>query len=499
MRHPPPPGLEEARRAPRWAAPLRLESLLKKRKTQDRCQEAAGQAGGHSAPILAMGVGPPPGLERPGEVGAHPPRTPPPLARPLQAAYVQVPSLGASFSGSKARVPANTPRGDRVPRDCAPRVKVQTMGAAAPLRCAAGRPAAAAAGRPARAAPGLTAPAAGSTLPTAAAAGPAGAGPASAAPAAPPAARGGRPGAYHIRTATPQASSAAAAAGPASEAPGSAAPQPPTNAANSAGGGQCSRHLKRRLRQALCSKRLRRVVLELFAGSAHLTEALKRRGLPALALDLSHGTVEDHLSGEFHSVLRGWLAGRVAGAVWLGTPCTTWTQALRRPLRTRARPMGRADLLPHEAAKVRVGNRTFHFSCDVIELCVELGIPVFIENPAGSLIWKARRLQRLLQRPSCQLLTFDCCQYGSPWRKRTSVAAWGAADLSRLQRRCAGRRGQCSRTGRPHVILTGHSDGVHLTAQAAAYPPPFCREISKLIEHSMQFQTHRHLVDIIVK
>ena len=263
--------------------------------------------------------------------------------------------------------------------------------------------------------------------------------------------------------------------------------------------GACSRHLKRRLRRALLSQRVRRVVLELFAGSAHLTEAVRRRGLPALDLDLWRGPAEDHLRREFRAVLKGWLAGRVAGAVWLGTPCTTWTQALRQPLRTRTRPMGRADLLPHEAAKVRNGNRTFHLSCDVIELCLELRIPVFIENPAGSLIWKARRLQRLLQHPSCQLLTFDCCQYGAPWRKRTSVAAWNAVDLTRLRRRCAGKRGMCSRSNRPHVILTGHADGVHLTAQAAAYPPLFCREVAKLIEHSMHVQSHKHLVNIMAR
>ena len=161
--------------------------------------------------------------------------------------------------------------------------------------------------------------------------------------------------------------------------------------------------------------------------------------------------------------------------------------------------MGRANLLPHEAAKVRIGNRTFHMSSDVIELCLELRIPVFMENPAGSLIWKARRLRRLLQHPSCQRLTFDCCQFGAPWRKRTTVAAWGAIDLSRLQRRCSGRRGLCSRSGRPHVILTGHTDGVHLTAQAAAYPPSFCREMAKLIEHSIQALPHRHLVNIVTR
>ena len=257
--------------------------------------------------------------------------------------------------------------------------------------------------------------------------------------------------------------------------------------------------MKRRLRQALCLQRTRRVVLELFAGSARLSEAVKRRGLAALALDLSRGPAEDHLCPEFRAVLKGWLASRVAGAVWLGTPCTTWTQALRRPLRTRTRPMGRAHLLPHEAAKVRVGNRTFHLSCDVIELCLELRLPVFIENPAGSLMWKARRLRRLLQHPACQLLTFDSCQYGAPWRKRTTVAAWNAVDLSRLRRRCTGRRGVCSRSNRPHVILTGHTDGTHLTAQAAAYPPLFCREVVKLIEHSMHIQSHKHLTSIITR
>ena len=36
----------------------------------------------------------------------------------------------------------------------------------------------------------------------------------------------------------------------------------------------------------------RRVVLELFAGSAHLTEAVRRRGLPALDLDMYAADVE---------------------------------------------------------------------------------------------------------------------------------------------------------------------------------------------------------------
>ena len=244
---------------------------------------------------------------------------------------------------------------------------------------------------------------------------------------------------------------------------------------------------------------MRRVVLELFAGSGRLTEAVKRRALAGLDLDLRHGAAEDHLRSAFKDTLKGWLGSRVAGAVWLGTPCTTWTQALRSPLRTRARPMGLPGLLPHEREKLRIGNRPFNMSCDVIEICIQNGIPVIIENPAGSLIWRARRLRRLLQHRSAQMITFDCCQFGAAWRKRTSLAAWHAVPLQSLAKRCSGCRGFCSASGQRHTILSGHSGGVHLTAQAAAYPPRFCNAVARLIEHSMISLSGRRLHDICVR
>eukprot|EP00959_Pyramimonas_sp_CCMP1952_P173927 3634229-Pyramimonas_sp.AAC.1 len=58
--------------------------------------------------------------------------------------------------------------------------------------------------------------------------------------------------------------------------------------------------------------------------------------------------------------------------------------------------MGRGGLLLHEAAELRIGNRSFNHSVD---------------NPAGSLLWHAGRTRRLLKAPSAQFVTFDCCQF----------------------------------------------------------------------------------------
>ncbi|CAK0850032.1 unnamed protein product [Prorocentrum cordatum] len=118
------------------------------------------------------------------------------------------------------------------------------------------------------------------------------------------------------------------------------------------------------LRQAA---RLRRFAfLELFAGSGQLGRALRAAGHACVSLDINNGPLENHLSPAFWSTVRGWLQGRVLVGVWLGTPCATWSRALRKLLRTIQAPMGLADLNKSELARLQVGNDTFELSVHVI-------------------------------------------------------------------------------------------------------------------------------------
>ena len=235
------------------------------------------------------------------------------------------------------------------------------------------------------------------------------------------------------------------------------------------------------------------VFVELFCGKGCITAALKADGFAAVGFDISRGAHENHLVHEFFEVLHGWVtAGCVAG-IWLGTPCTTWSQALRRPLRSRRHPMGLPGLSPGEQARLDVGNATFKFTCKVIRLAMRWKVAVYLENPAGSLMWHAPELARLLRAASAQKVQLHMCQFGAPWRKATTVAAWFSLPLLNLGLCCSGRSGICSKTKKLHVILSGHAPhGPHFTRLAAEYPKAFAQKFSRVMQRSFEDKRARN-------
>ncbi|CAK0896163.1 unnamed protein product, partial [Prorocentrum cordatum] len=103
----------------------------------------------------------------------------------------------------------------------------------------------------------------------------------------------------------------------------------------------------------LLGRRLRRrPVLELFCGAGTIARAMVALGFAAFGLDWSRSPLEDHVAATFQTVVLGWIQSRAVGAVWLGTPCASWTRALRRPLRSALHPLGLPDLNAHEQARV---------------------------------------------------------------------------------------------------------------------------------------------------
>ena len=122
------------------------------------------------------------------------------------------------------------------------------------------------------------------------------------------------------------------------------------------------------------------VFLELFAGSGRLAAEILKLGYRALSLDILNRAREDHLDPTFQRVIIGWLTSGCIAGLWLGTPCTTWTCALRRPLRSSDAPFGVSDLSEPERERLRIGNATFLFSIVIIKICVAANIPVFLEN-----------------------------------------------------------------------------------------------------------------------
>lgn len=112
-----------------------------------------------------------------------------------------------------------------------------------------------------------------------------------------------------------------------------------------------------------------------------------------------------------------------------------------------------------------------------------------IENPATSLIWTAPPLAALVRHGTSAVS--DYCQYGMPWRKRTRVQCWSCDPAIVPCRKCSGRGGLCSRTGKPHVILTGTHPTTHtsMTKHAEPYPNKWAKEWWSCIQSSI-FNLH---------
>eukprot|EP00959_Pyramimonas_sp_CCMP1952_P119801 2504940-Pyramimonas_sp.AAC.1 len=84
-------------------------------------------------------------------------------------------------------------------------------------------------------------------------------------------------------------------------------------------------------------------------------------------------------------------------------------------------------------------------------------VPCIIENPLTSMFWILPEVLRLSAHPRVSIHRADLCQVGTRWRKATkfmlcNIPEEGGRSLEPFK--CSG-RGVCSRTGRPHIELSG--------------------------------------------
>ena len=229
--------------------------------------------------------------------------------------------------------------------------------------------------------------------------------------------------------------------------------------------------------------------LELYAGSMRWAAAAARAGLaPVLAIDIRLGKSHDLGRPGLQAAVLGWLrAGWVSGLLG-GFPCCSWSLARNRPngpatLRTAEHVMGLPDRLPHDQAAIELGNAQVQFIARVIRACQAMRTPALFENPWSSWAWKTSLLIAARSLPGVRLVRTDQCLWGAPWRKATGLlAVW--CDTLPLERVCR-TRGVCSRTGKPHEILSGKDEtGVFKTFRAESYPRPLALAMAQCIRRS---------------
>ena len=138
--------------------------------------------------------------------------------------------------------------------------------------------------------------------------------------------------------------------------------------------------------------------------------------------------------------------------------------------------LGMPNLRPSACNRVKIGNLQMRFTAHIIRICASLGIPCMFENPHTSMMWIAPAIARVSQSPYCSEFVFDQCQLGTRWRKRTRILGWHVISCDALVQKCEGRKGVCSLTNLPHIVLTGSckSNNKLWTSIAQEYPLSMC-------------------------
>ncbi|CAK0826815.1 unnamed protein product [Prorocentrum cordatum] len=153
------------------------------------------------------------------------------------------------------------------------------------------------------------------------------------------------------------------------------------------------------------------VALELFAGEAGLTWALRPRGLRVgPPCELLRGAKFDLTRKSTQNLIKSWIRAGLIWRIHLGTPCTAWSIARRGVVN-----------LEKAHAKEAVAVELALFTAEVCTLASRCGALWSLENPASSGLWEFGPIVDLMGLPEVFKVTFHMCQYEVSHKKPTTI------------------------------------------------------------------------------
>ncbi|CAK0791446.1 unnamed protein product [Prorocentrum cordatum] len=173
-----------------------------------------------------------------------------------------------------------------------------------------------------------------------------------------------------------------------------------------------SRHVESKRNVADAGSRLHETVaLELFAGEAGLTCALRSRGLRVgPPFELERGAKFDLTRKSTQNLIKSWILSGLIWYIHLGTPCTVWSVARRG-----VSNLGKAY------AKEAVAVELALFTVEVCVLASRCGVLWSLENPSSSGLWEFKPVVDLMGLPKVFKVSFHMCQYEVLHKKPTTV------------------------------------------------------------------------------
>ena len=232
------------------------------------------------------------------------------------------------------------------------------------------------------------------------------------------------------------------------------------------------------------------VVLEVFAGTARVTAALRRCGFEG-SQGIDHVFVDgaacpvllaDLTTCVGQALALNWLSSPHVVGLFIAPPCGTCSRAREislpatgapcpAPLRTFEFPDGLPNLSGSNLVRVNKANQLYHFSSTLCAEAHRRGLVLAVENPRSSLFWATSFWKAAAH--TCPMHTdFQHCAFGGRRPKWTRLHH-NHPTFQSLHRLCPG--ANCAQ----HHLPWGRSaDGSFATAQETAYPQPLASSIA---------------------
>lgn len=242
---------------------------------------------------------------------------------------------------------------------------------------------------------------------------------------------------------------------------------------------------------ALCHTHPRCFAVEVFAGSARLSLALTRAGLPCLALDSPRNQqkpvapcISLDLTLPRHSATLGaFLSMAELTFVHFAPPCGTASRAREKslpesisrslskvplPLRSNLFPLGLPGLKGDDLSRVNAANVLYSTTAELCTGLHSLGKLFSVENPHNSLMWETPYFKRLSSLEGVFQVSFDHCMHGGSRPKKTLLIT-NCSSLRALESHC-----DSSHEHSPWGRILHEGKWRWATALETAYPPLLC-------------------------
>ena len=173
--------------------------------------------------------------------------------------------------------------------------------------------------------------------------------------------------------------------------------------------------------------------VEVFSGTGRMASGVREHGLDAFEFDLNkQGGNRNLLHNKVLHELRALIAHPLCRGVWFGYPCGTFSSARRhdggpKPLRgTNSKEIwGLPHIKGKERARVDSANKLLLRMHELMKHCENSAVPFYLENPKSSKLWMHPIIRKWIQNKASHKVEFDYCQFGTTWKKSTTILAVG--------------------------------------------------------------------------